>query len=410
MKVSKNSRIDRIGIQTVGDQFERAGYIFREQAISDYGIDAHVELIDNNDATGKLIAIQIKSGSSWFTKEKSEGFTYNGDSKHLTYWLQYSLPVLIVLCDTEKRKCFWQSITPENVVYTRKAWKIIVPKKQKINVGMDIDLKRLVNKLPAHKDYTICFTEDVSHGAAKRYSLRIILNREHTQSEIIALLKKATSEAINCEYHRSDVTRNHWRNQRAHVIWLFVYPSAEDEKNNNPICQSEWFSESLQAEFMPISNNGEEISANIRVCWNEDYLVTSKLNSKHTISKEEFILKVTKFSKLIMPLVEVAAKTLNSYQKDKVSFENLKTTMRGNCKGIDEIYNSGIDMGLPPYECNDISDRFQSLLTYAHNIYLPFSGIGKGCDVQQTVFNIKNQTKYYYETLTEFEFELKKVQ
>lgn len=410
MKVSKNSRIDRIGVQTVGDQFERAGYIFREQAISDYGIDAHVELVDNGDATGKLIAIQIKSGPSWFTKEKSEGFTYNGDSEHLTYWLEHSLPVLIVLCDTEKSQCFWQAITPENVIYTKKAWKIIVPKIQKINVGMDVDLKRLVNKLPVHKDHTICSTEDVSHGAAKRYSLRIILNREHTQAEIIALLKKATSEAINCEYHRSDITRNHWRNQPAHVVWLFIYPSAEDEKNNNFICRSEWFSESLQPEFMPMSNDGEEISANIRVCWSDDYIATSKINSRYTISKEEFILKVTDLSKLIMPLVETAVKTLNGYQKDKVNFENLKTTLGENWKEINEIYESGIDMGLPPYECNDISDKFQSLLAHAHNVYLPFSGIGKGFDVQQTVFNIKSQTKYYYETLTELEFELKKVQ
>ena len=55
MKISKNNKTDRIGVQIVGKQFESAGYIFREQAISDYGIDAQVELVDEDTVTGKLI-------------------------------------------------------------------------------------------------------------------------------------------------------------------------------------------------------------------------------------------------------------------------------------------------------------------------------------------------------------------
>ena len=45
-----------------------AGYIFREQPISDYGIDAQIELIDEETVTGKLVALQIKSGASWFVE------------------------------------------------------------------------------------------------------------------------------------------------------------------------------------------------------------------------------------------------------------------------------------------------------------------------------------------------------
>lgn len=410
MKVSKNSQIDRIGVQTVGNQFERAGYIFREQAISDYGIDAHVELVEGNNATGKLIALQIKSGSSWFKEEDSGGFIFRGDNEHLTYWLEHSLPVIIVLCDNENAQCYWQAITPENVIHTKKAWKIIVPKFQKINAGMNVDLKCLVNKLPVHKNYTICSTEDVSHGAAKRYSLRIILNREHTQAEIIALLKKATTEAVNCEYHRNDMTRNHWRNQPAHVVWLHIYPSAEDEKNNNFICQSEWFSEDLQQDFLPVSNGGEEISPNIRVCWNDNYIATSRVNAQYTITKEDFILQVMELSASISPIVKTAVIILSNYQNNNINFESLKTALRKNWHRINGIYNLANDMGWPPYECKEMSNKFQNLLAHAHNIYLPFSGMGKGFDKEQTIFNIKSQAGYYNNVLPEFEFELKKVQ
>ena len=52
MKISNSSRIERIGVQKVGEQFERAGYIFREQPVSDYGIDAQIELTEKGHATG----------------------------------------------------------------------------------------------------------------------------------------------------------------------------------------------------------------------------------------------------------------------------------------------------------------------------------------------------------------------
>lgn len=286
MKLHHNSKTDRIGIQAVGEQFERAGYIFREQPISDYGIDAHIEVVEGELVTGKLIALQIKTGISWFQELTSKGFVFRGDNKHLKYWIEHSLPVLIILYNPETRASCWQAIKTENVIPTGEGWKIIVPENQRINPGMDVDLKRLVNKFPSYKGYTICRLGDGSHGLAKRYSLRVILNKEHTQSEIIALAKKLTVEAINYEYHRNDITRNRWRNKPAQIVWLFIYPSAEDESNNNFICQTEWFSESIPSGAKPISIGGEEISDGIKIKWNYDYLTRAKFNDENIIDKE----------------------------------------------------------------------------------------------------------------------------
>jgi len=49
-----------------------AGY-FEEQE-QDFGIDAQLEIVENNEAIGKLIAIQIKSGMSQVQKEDEEGY------------------------------------------------------------------------------------------------------------------------------------------------------------------------------------------------------------------------------------------------------------------------------------------------------------------------------------------------
>ncbi len=410
MKVSKSSRVDRVGIQTVGLKFENLGYIFREQPTSDYGIDAQVELIDGDNVTGQLIGLQIKSGASWFKEKSGDGYIFRGDNKHLNYWLEHSLPVLIVLCDIETGNCYWQAITASNVRTTNKAWKINVPVNQKINPGMHVDLKRLVKKLPAHKSFTIVSTDDLSHGAAKRYSLRIILNKEHSQNELIELIKNLTIETANCEYHRSDITRDYWGGNPAHVVWLDIYPSAEDEKNNNPLCQSEWFSECLSEDFYPMSNNGEDIGEGIRVSWNNGYLTNSKFNSQHTISKESFMLQVTSLTEKLSLLISEAECAYRSYESSSIDFDALSIKMKNNFEVVDDIYSMGINLGFSPYECKDLSVKFHSLIAHAHNVYLPFSTIGNKSSESQATYTIQSQIQYYYEALVGFEFESKKAQ
>lgn len=54
--------VDRIGVNATAKIISQIGLIFREQPTDDYGIDAQIEIIDNNYASGKLIAVQIKSG------------------------------------------------------------------------------------------------------------------------------------------------------------------------------------------------------------------------------------------------------------------------------------------------------------------------------------------------------------
>ncbi|MEG4535057.1 DUF4365 domain-containing protein [Microcoleus sp. D2_18a_D3] len=62
MQSHPSSRTGRIGIAGTQLIFEKLGCIFREQPIEDYGIDAHVEFIENGQATGKLM------GASRFCK------------------------------------------------------------------------------------------------------------------------------------------------------------------------------------------------------------------------------------------------------------------------------------------------------------------------------------------------------
>ncbi|WP_072621607.1 DUF4365 domain-containing protein [Spirulina major] len=412
MKIHHNSTTDRIGVQAVGEQFERAGYIFREQPISDYGIDAQIEFVEGKTVTGKLIALQIKTGISWFQESKSQGFIFRGDSEHLEYWIKHSLPVLIILHNPETRISYWQAIKSENVIPTGQGWKIMVPENQRINPGMDVDLKRLVNKLTTHKDYTIFHVKDLSHRLAKRYSLRVILNKEHTQSEIIDLIKSLTIKAIDYKYYRNQITQKYWHNKPAHVVWLFIYPSAEDESNNNFICQTEWFSENIPLGGEPSSIGGEEISNRIKVKWNYSYLTWSQVNDKNTINKEDFVKQVLELTNEICDLLSDAESILGKYDEKEYDFETLLNILSEDYEKATEIYYKGTDIGLSPYECKRVDQEFQTMIAHAHNVYIFLGeyGVNNNRTEENFIWNVRSQLNYFKESNAKFRLAVKEIQ
>lgn len=128
------SETDRIGVSICQETFSRLGFIFREQTVLDYGVDAIIEQKTDEYASGKLIGVQIKSGDSYFQHSNDNAFIYRGDMTHYRYWLNYCLPVIIVLVDTNesKRECYWQRIEKGLITTTEKGWKIEVPKKNNL--------------------------------------------------------------------------------------------------------------------------------------------------------------------------------------------------------------------------------------------------------------------------------------
>lgn len=140
------SNIGDKGVKILRDIIEdEIGWLFIEQPLNkDYGIDAHMEIVKDGQVTGKLIAIQIKAGKSYFKEINEEGFVFRGDIKHYNYWISYSLPVILVLCDIEDRKCYWVHINEDNVIkVSDTTWKVIVPKNQILSRDSVYELKKI---------------------------------------------------------------------------------------------------------------------------------------------------------------------------------------------------------------------------------------------------------------------------
>ena len=146
---------ERIGINHVGEIAERNSWMFREQPIDDIGIDAYMEFTEPSGKPKQLLALQIKSGDSWFKEKKDEYIIFRGiNERQYNYWTMNSLPCIIVLYNPDDDMCIWQKLTSETIKRTKdgegKGYFVEVPLSQVfLN---DVSNKQLLSfsNLPQH--------------------------------------------------------------------------------------------------------------------------------------------------------------------------------------------------------------------------------------------------------------------
>jgi hypothetical protein len=131
VKRPRSAKTGTSGVTLVRAAVDKLGWLFREQPGEDYGIDAQVEVVDGEVVAGRLLALQIKSGRSFFNEAGAGGWWYRPDADHLQYWLNHSLPVVIVLVHPDTGRCHWQLINEKTLVETAgDTWKVLVPENQ----------------------------------------------------------------------------------------------------------------------------------------------------------------------------------------------------------------------------------------------------------------------------------------
>ena len=110
---------ERTGVYHCGEIAERNNWMFREQPVSDVGIDAHMEFIESSGKPKQLLALQIKSGSSWFKERKDEHIIFRDiNDRQYNYWTTNSLPCIVVLYNPDDNMCIWQKLTDKTIERT----------------------------------------------------------------------------------------------------------------------------------------------------------------------------------------------------------------------------------------------------------------------------------------------------
>lgn len=164
--VEDSDNTDRRGIHIAAAAFEAIDFAFREQATSDFGIDAHLEPRAGSRGTGALLALQIKSGSSYFREATADGWWLRTDHEHANYWLRHALPVVLVQVDVKHERVFWEAVTNLTVQLTERGAKILIPR------AHDVD----ETSLPALREL-LSPVRDLGQPVAEGAHCRVFLGR-----------------------------------------------------------------------------------------------------------------------------------------------------------------------------------------------------------------------------------------
>lgn len=108
-KYKKINITAKIGVNYVKNIVEESGCIFHKiEQDNDLGVDGIVEFILDEKPANKSIAIQIKSGLSYFNERNKECII--PVKSHFEYWRNYPLPVFGLVFIHEKGKGYWVDI------------------------------------------------------------------------------------------------------------------------------------------------------------------------------------------------------------------------------------------------------------------------------------------------------------
>ena len=353
--------------------FEAIGFAFREQHESDYGIDAHVELIEGERATCRLLGVQVKSGPSYLTESIGDNFVFRTDAKHVNYWTNHALPVLVCLADIDNKVVYWQLISKDTAVSTGKLYKVIVPRNQVIDQHSLPILRDMLTMIIPPERYTLVKTEDVSHGTAKRYSMKAVLNGTFSKAEVASIVRQLTAEATKRRYYRSHRVERRWGDSDAHVVWTFAYPSVEDYANNNIVCGSLWINPSLPAEVRPLEFNGENVGDGIVVEWNSNYDLLAGMFSQDKTTKEEYLGAASPLIERLDVLVNYFQTELKVLRATQVKEETVLARSQDPLREVASIYGQVNDLPGAPYECNEVDELLLQVAGIAANIHVFYS-------------------------------------
>jgi hypothetical protein len=104
------AQTERDGVNAAATAANRLGLIWRDLLQEDVGIDATIELVLEGYPTGKLVAAQVKSGTSYMQNETQDSFCFRPKVDDFEYWQSVIIPVILVFYDPRNDALYWVDV------------------------------------------------------------------------------------------------------------------------------------------------------------------------------------------------------------------------------------------------------------------------------------------------------------
>lgn len=338
------------------------GLIFRETLTQDHGVDGEIELLLDRKATGRLIATQVKCGQSYLGESNEQGFIFRFDKKHFDYWINHSLPVIVVLVDHEAEICYWGEICSTSSEQTGQGYKTLIPWAQIVAEGSLQKLTELAAPAIANSSFQIVSEDDQSTGFARRISKYIRLNAgpdSWTRSRIRQLMLQMTSDSRSSEYYRNEFSEAAHKDRKADVVWVYVYRSESDRNLGAYIARSIWVDPQLPPEHRPMNFKGEVDPSGMVIDWNEQFEEIIRIVEERRSSKAEFV----HFAKTV--LADMAPFFTKYHYQAPNEGTNLEfSEFISDHKTMVDQWSESL---FPPHECERLGDCLFELIALLDN-------------------------------------------
>ncbi len=342
---------------------EKFNWLEREQPIADHGIDLHVEIVENGKPTGMLYAIQIKSGKSYFQEFTEQTIVFRGENKHLTYWLDYSLPVILVLYNPENDNLYWSFITEQNTQKTTKAWKIEIPKTSILSKESKDEIKSYYIDPTI---FTLLKTEDTSYALSRRISVKLLHKKDTSNFAIKQTIPHIVEKLKSSDYFRSEIVYKHHKNKLADSIWVFTYKTLEQFKHGLPHCTAVW-NDPNSANPTLLTSYDERIDNDIYIKWGSD-TIPDEFIENNKMTKGEYLKVIDNFIKEAKIENQRIHKLFLKYKESNI--EKMKIEILQNEESFNQLLSEDYNQTYPPNECKDLDQEIQNLSISIDNIFI----------------------------------------
>ncbi len=412
-----------LGIAHTHSIVAEMGYFFREQSKHDFGIDAHIEIAnDAGKGMGRNLALQIRSGKSYIKIDINGNIVHNTTQRHITYWAEHSLPVLLVIYDPDQRSAWWCDVKAYISRHPRmlkhKPYVIRIPQSQILNANSKEQFRQIA-EVPTHSltldhsHFTTVSVYDISTAAAKRYRAEILVGN-HVNTDIVRLaIYQATQHFKGVVEHSSLHREQQWGNQEPHLITLFVYKDLDDLAHTNWVARSLWRDAKSEAAKLVKLYKEHDCVEDIKIQFADisQHQAWKAQVEKRVTSKTQFIREVDKWiveADLLIEKAQQLVDQLDTSAIDVTIFESEMIALAEQYLSINFNYDKNI---AGPAECRDAEERYLATIGSGGNVFIAFTSgsLETWKDKNQRLYLVRSYLDQYTEDRSMLRFEMQKL-
>lgn len=140
-KATAQNFTERLGVNAIAGYAASHSQIWRETPHTDVGIDGQLEYVSSDGAvTGNVIAVQVKSGVSYFDRKTSHGWRHPINSKHRKYWESFPVPVLLLMHNPEDNYTYWIDVRQKMRNSAEELSSVEIPRRNRLDCTLPVKL------------------------------------------------------------------------------------------------------------------------------------------------------------------------------------------------------------------------------------------------------------------------------